>query len=721
MALSVTITAQNVTDEYGRALAVGSTASLPDAYATSLVSQGRASYSPANPPSLTPNVPFFPVPIQYVPGPSDYPATNVANIQRALDNAGTVIISEPGTYYVSETLYIGDNTDLSLALGVTIKAAPGLKQRMLACKSSLALPTTVSASWSSNDAKMTVTWANHGLTDADYVCIQGATLTGTVTGATQANPCVITSVAHGMQTGDRVTFNSDIGGMTQLNGNSYVITRLSADTFSLQSLIANIDSSAFTAFTSGGTWYSIQHEYNNVFRVFDVVNANSFVVLLYETPTIAPAGTLNAVRCTRNFSIQGGVWDYDSATNVGTPPSLDRHAITIHYAARFSVQNLNIRNVLKYGFNTCAVANYNVENIDGVAVAEIFKHYGPAVNGTVRGIYGDAIDDCSTVQMREPPDFIGYQPACGDIINLSIDEVSVRSKDGTSSGVIVVYASDHDKCINLTLSRFYAKGEIANALSIKSATGFTVGSVDSVYIVDCILGTRNGTAALNISTVEVDEIRLTRPVFVPSDLATALSTTNGIVNIESLCVEGMKFYNEVWPSSGQSMFQLSGRLGRFIAERCDIRGSSNAIFTQVPSTSLLIENIILRDSNFDGISSVVDARAFCNIHRENSTFKNIANGALRIQTATGLTARIYGAGHNAYASATAIVCLTPATCEIYDWDTAIDPVALTQLATTVGQFLTSTQAGADGGPCVKTSVGWVALGTGAAGINTIIT
>ena len=74
-----------------------------------------------------------------------------------------------------------------------------------------------------------------------------------VTGATNANPCVIRSVAHGLSTGDIVTFDT-VGGMTQLNGNQYLMTKIDANTFSLQDVYANtnIDSTKYGVYTSGG-------------------------------------------------------------------------------------------------------------------------------------------------------------------------------------------------------------------------------------------------------------------------------------------------------------------------------------------------------------------------------------------------------------------------------------------------------------------------------------
>ena len=72
--------------------------------------------------------------------------------------------------------------------------------------------------------------------------------TRTITGATQANPCSITAVAHGYQTGDEVIIES-VGGMTQLNGIKFLITRTGANTFTLD----GINSTGYTAYTAGGT------------------------------------------------------------------------------------------------------------------------------------------------------------------------------------------------------------------------------------------------------------------------------------------------------------------------------------------------------------------------------------------------------------------------------------------------------------------------------------
>jgi hypothetical protein len=70
-----------------------------------------------------------------------------------------------------------------------------------------------------------------------------------ITGATTANPVVITSNNHGLQTGDTVAI-ANVGGMVEINGRSFTVTRVDANTYSLD----GEDGTGHTAYTSGGDW-----------------------------------------------------------------------------------------------------------------------------------------------------------------------------------------------------------------------------------------------------------------------------------------------------------------------------------------------------------------------------------------------------------------------------------------------------------------------------------
>jgi hypothetical protein len=80
----------------------------------------------------------------------------------------------------------------------------------------------------------------------------GGILTDTstaITGATQANPCVITANSHGLSNGQWVVITGMTGGMTQLNNRHFLVANVTANTFEL----SGINSTAYDAFSAGGT------------------------------------------------------------------------------------------------------------------------------------------------------------------------------------------------------------------------------------------------------------------------------------------------------------------------------------------------------------------------------------------------------------------------------------------------------------------------------------
>ena len=88
---------------------------------------------------------------------------------------------------------------------------------------------------------------------------------GSVEGATQASPVVITATDHGLVDGQPIRF-SNVGGMTELNVDVgtdtpvYYVDALTTDTFSLRTspnLATALNGSGFGAYTSGGTWEAV--------------------------------------------------------------------------------------------------------------------------------------------------------------------------------------------------------------------------------------------------------------------------------------------------------------------------------------------------------------------------------------------------------------------------------------------------------------------------------
>ena len=75
-----------------------------------------------------------------------------------------------------------------------------------------------------------------------------------ITAITQANPIVVTAVAHGLSDGEEV-FISGVGGMVQLQNMRFIVTNSTTNTLQLQNQVTGeyVDSRNYSAFTSGGT------------------------------------------------------------------------------------------------------------------------------------------------------------------------------------------------------------------------------------------------------------------------------------------------------------------------------------------------------------------------------------------------------------------------------------------------------------------------------------
>jgi hypothetical protein len=85
--------------------------------------------------------------------------------------------------------------------------------------------------------------------------------TVSVSAITKAEPARVTTVGdHGFATGFAVTFSS-VGGMTQLNGNTYYVVKVTPTIFDLYTsytLLTAVDSTGFTTYTSGGSALGFQ-------------------------------------------------------------------------------------------------------------------------------------------------------------------------------------------------------------------------------------------------------------------------------------------------------------------------------------------------------------------------------------------------------------------------------------------------------------------------------
>lgn len=134
--------------------------------------------------------------------------------------------------------------------------------------------------------------------------------TVTVTAITAAEPPVVTYTGTDPNNGDRVYFE-DVAGMTEVNGNYYRITDInkSANTFELADVdtLEDIDGTAFTAYTSGGTGTICPYfGWNRKFAIPD----NSATITLTDTAgnSLSSGETILVNWAGHNLPIGARVW-----------------------------------------------------------------------------------------------------------------------------------------------------------------------------------------------------------------------------------------------------------------------------------------------------------------------------------------------------------------------------------------------------------------------------
>lgn len=94
----------------------------------------------------------------------------------------------------------------------------------------------------------------------------------TISGATQANPCVLTITGHTLSDGDEISVY-DVAGMTELNSRRYIVANSTANTIELTDRVtgSNVDSTSYTAYTSAGEAAKV-YELTTPYAIADTIN-----------------------------------------------------------------------------------------------------------------------------------------------------------------------------------------------------------------------------------------------------------------------------------------------------------------------------------------------------------------------------------------------------------------------------------------------------------------
>lgn len=137
--------------------------------------------------------------------------------------------------------------------------------------------------------------------DGAYVLETGQAIGG----ITQADPGVVTITAHGYSTGDWL-IAADVGGMVELEGRTFEVGTTTANTFQLLDPFGNnVDTSGYTAWTTGGTFsriYTVTTPYAaadvealQYYQIFDTMRLTHPSYAIYNlTRVSATSWTLTA-------------------------------------------------------------------------------------------------------------------------------------------------------------------------------------------------------------------------------------------------------------------------------------------------------------------------------------------------------------------------------------------------------------------------------------------
>ena len=159
--------------------------------------------------------------------------------------------------------------------------------------------------------------------------------------------------------------------------------------------------------------------WNGTYIVFQVVDANSFIVQGYVVPDdVNSAGTIKVAKANKNITIYGeGTVDYNYAGN-NTAGGTKRFCINLKHVFRPTVKGINILNAFKYACCISDAAHVTEHDIYVDTNSDGLHHQGPIWGADIRNISGNAGDDLVAFTGG---DFAAYTQSIGDFNGIVID------------------------------------------------------------------------------------------------------------------------------------------------------------------------------------------------------------------------------------------------------------------------------------------------------------
>lgn len=597
--------------------------------------------------------------------PDSNPKSDVA-LQTKIFNeflklGGSFTLMAPGTYLLDNSLKIYSNSTLTLGYGVTLKndSAKNKVFRPLLVGSLYSVAGTAIAITSSGTTA-TVTWTNHGLAINDWVAIAGA----------------------------------------------------------------------------------VETSYLGVFSIASVPTANTFTYVMSEAASATPAtGTVLGWVADHDIAIRGGIWDYNEA-NLNGSDTIIKMSLVLPHIANLEIRGGTFLNAEKYCIFPINVRNIVLDNLrfdtpsDGI-------HFNGVNGAEISDIAGQVGDDLVALLSSEGS--LTYTlGAWQKFPTRAVTIRNIRGDNCLQSGVKIT-GGDHFYQDIVIDGVFGVFGNSPVTIFEDIPFALSCPNIDSIILKNIrpdawstTLGCVRYVTSAGSGTIKRMEIHGIQAVLAGSQkLVDIRSLGAGIATVGHLVIRDLAYDGAALTGSGggivlssnaacdfmeidgfrmegsstnNSLVQSDGSLTR-AALNNGLTHSGNGFFFRVNSGAgacdLYLSNVNSRTTN----NPVQFLRA-CNLFASNwvhagSTCINI-NGTGTYNLRGGVTS---ANTHIAIAGGASVL--------VFGFGFSADPIT-PALAATVGQFLTSTQAGVEGGPAVLGPAGWVALGTGAGGINTVI-
>ena len=196
-------------------------------------------------------------------------------------------------------------------------------------------------------------------------------VTGVITNVTQANPAQVTSAGHGLQTGAVVVIRN-INGMINLDNNTYTITRVDANNFTLN----GVNSTGFPAYINDGDWTIAFTE--NRFLTFTIFTDPRFLSTnpgwSTQAWSITPWGAPSGESITCDITVNQAAQIVANATNVNTVTVAFGHELVATDVIQFysSTGVFNQRNVVSVTPTTITFDGFPVSVKSGAYIAQFF-------------------------------------------------------------------------------------------------------------------------------------------------------------------------------------------------------------------------------------------------------------------------------------------------------------------------------------------------------------